>query len=83
MQKRTYEQHTPLAMAHLMGRRTESQDEGPIRFRVQADRRKVEAIAQGAADRRVRRAAAASTDRIADTIDDAASSAASDIVPTK
>jgi hypothetical protein len=65
-----------------MGRRA-NQRTRAYQVRVQADRRQVEALAQGAADRRVRRAAAASTDRIADTIDDAASSAASDIVPTK
>ena len=81
MQKRTYEQHTPLAMAHLMGRRTESKDEGPVRFRVQADRRQVEALAQGAVDRRVKRVVT-SADGIADVIEDVAI-AGPDIVRTK
>ena len=82
MQKRTYEQHTPLAMAHLMGRRTESEDKGPVRFRVQADRRQVEALAQGAVDRRVKRVVT-SADGIADVIEDVASAAGPDIVRTK
>ena len=81
MQKRTYEQHTPLAMAHLMGRRTESEDEGPVRFRVQTDRRQVEALAQGAVDRRVKRVVT-SADGIADVIEDVAI-AGPDIVRTK
>jgi len=81
MQKRTYEQHTPLAMAHLMGRRTESEDEGPVRFRVQADRRQVEALAQGAVDRRVKRVVT-SADGIADVIEEVAI-AGPDIVRTK
>ena len=45
----------PLAMAHLMGRPTESTEEGPIRFRVQADRRRAQKLADGAIDRRARR----------------------------
>ena len=58
MQYRLQDELVPLALAHLMGRTTEN-DEGPIRFRVQADRRRVQALANGAADRRLRRAAAA------------------------
>jgi hypothetical protein len=81
MQKRTYEQHTPLALAHLMGRRTESEDEGPVRFRVQADRRQVEALAQGAVDRRVKRVVT-SADGIADVIEEVAITGP-DIVRTK
>jgi len=81
MQKRTYEQHTPLALAHLMGRRTESEDEGPVRFRVQADRRQVEALAQGAVDRRVKRVVT-SADGIADFIEEVAITGP-DIVRTK
>ena len=81
MQKRTYEQHTPLALAHLMGRRTESEDEGPVRFRVQADRRQVEALAQGAVDRRVKRVVT-SADGIAVVIEEVAITGP-DIVRTK
>jgi hypothetical protein len=81
MQKRTYEQHTPLAMAHLMGRRGEPKDEAPVRFRVQADRRQAEALAQGAVDRRVKRMVT-SADGIADVIEDV-EIAGPDIVRTK
>ena len=70
MQKRTYE-HTPLAMAHLMGRQSEPKDEKPVRFRVQADRRQMEALAQGAVDRRVKRVVT-SADGIADVIEEVA-----------
>ena len=70
MQKRTYE-HTPLAMAHLMGRHSEPKDEKPVRFRVQADRRQMEALAQGAVDRRVKRVVT-SADGIADVIEEVA-----------
>ena len=73
MLKRIFEQQNSLAMAHLMGKRTDSKGEGTVRFRPQTDRRQVAALAQGTADRRVRRAA--STDRI--TVDSAASGAAS------
>ena len=81
MQKRTYQQHTPLAMAHLMGRHSEPKDEKPVRFRVQADRRQMEALAQGAVDRRVKRVVT-SADGIADVIEDEAL-AGPDIARTK
>ena len=81
MQKRTYEQRTPLAMAHLMGRHSEPKDERPVRFQVQADRRQVDALAQGAVDRRVKRVVI-SADGIADVIEDEAI-AGPDIARTK
>ena len=74
MLKRIFEQRTSLAMAHLMGKRTDSKGEATVRFRPQIDRRQVAALAQGTADRRVRRAAATSTDR--NTADKAAGGAA-------
>ena len=64
-----------------MGRRTESEDEGPVRFRVQADRRQVEALAQGAVNRRVKRVVT-SADGIADVIEEVAITGP-DIVRTK
>jgi hypothetical protein len=79
MQKRPYEQYTPLAIAHLMGRPAEFKDEGPVRFRVQADRRQVEALAQGEADRRVRRVAVASTTEGADAMNGTAQPGSSKI----
>jgi len=81
MQKRTYEQHTPLAMAHLMGKPTDAKDEGPVRFRVQADRRQVEALVKGAPERRVKRVVT-SADGIVDVIEDVAI-VGPDIVRTK
>jgi hypothetical protein len=74
MQKRIFEQHTSLAMALLMGKRTDSKGEGTVRFRPQIDRRQVAALAQGTADRRARRTATP-TDRV--TVDHAASGATS------
>ena len=58
MQYRLQQGLVPMSLAHLMGRTTETNDEGTIRFRVQADRRRVQTLAKGAADRRVRRTAA-------------------------
>ena len=79
MQKTTQDRHTPLAMAHLMGRPTESKDEEPVRFRPQADRRRIQALANGAPDRRTKRAASAATDEGADAINGTAKPGSSNI----
>lgn len=55
MQYRLQDELVPQATAHLMGRPTESNEGGPIRFRVQADRRREHRLAHGATDRRARR----------------------------
>lgn len=66
----------PLALAHLMRRTTDTNDEVQITFRVQADRRRVQALANGAVDRRVRRPAAA-RDADADAVHSSAAPALS------
>jgi hypothetical protein len=62
-----------------MSRPGQPHEEGPITFRVQADRRQAEALANNAADRRLRRATGASSDAGANILDDTATPAGPDI----
>ena len=81
MQYRLQDELVPLAMAHLMGRPTESNEKGPIRFRVQADRRRVQTLANGATDRRARRGTTVVTDEDSGTLNGRAKSAQPRVTP--
>lgn len=81
MQYRLQDELVPLAMAHLMGRPTESNEQGPIRFRVQADRRREQALANGATDRRAGRGTTLATDEESGTLNGRAKSAQPRVTP--
>ena len=91
MQNRTQARRAALTIAHHMPmpRHTDSAHDGrPITFRVQADRRQLEALAAGIADRRARRKAAVAAAGVTDIdkgarVDDRVDASAADSAQEK